>query len=336
MIKDEKMSSISIIIPVYNGENTIQRCLGSIIRQSCKRIEEIIIVDDGSTDRTVEVIELFAEKDSRICCVKKENGGVSSARNIGISNAHGDYIMFIDSDDEIKQDLVEKLFRAIKGYDMAIAGIELHQDLMTSIIGIDGVFSIKEIVNQYGSDIPSILINGPWGKLYRRSIIAENKILFDESLSLGEDTLFVFQYLRYCNQVRFVEYSAYIYNQIGNSSLMTKFRKDGYYNAKKVYGRLADIITQICGSEIPINYQRVYKNVLMVYIRKLIYNKRLVSKQYIKTIIKDYTEDLIVRNTSTDFDNVSCIQKVINILIDKRKNNLLYLLLKIHVMTRGI
>ena len=185
------------------------------------------------------------------------------------------------------------------------------------------------LLPKLNKDFPNLNIN-------EMKKIAENKILFDESLSLGEDTLFVFQYLRYCNQVRFVEYSAYIYNQIGNTSLMTKFRKDGYYNAKKVYGRLADIITQICGSEIPINYQRVYKNVLMVYIRKLIYNKRLVSKQYIKTIIKDYTEDLIVRNTSTGFDNVSCIQKVINILIDKRKNNLLYLLLKIHVMTRGI
>lgn len=336
MIKDKKIVSVSIIIPVYNGEDTIQRCLHSIIRQSCKRIKEIFVIDDGSTDRTVEIIKLLAEKDSRICCIEKKNGGVSSARNIGISNAHGDYIMFIDSDDEIKQHLVERLFCAIENYDMAIAGIELHQDSMISMIGIEGLFSIKEIMNKYGNDIPSILINGPCDKLYRRSIITEQKLLFDESLSLGEDTVFVFQYLKYCNKVRFIDYYGYIYYQLGNNSLMTKFRKDGYYNAKKVYGILTDVVAEICKGVIPANYKRVYRNVLMVYIRKIINNRKIVEKCYIKAIIKDYTEDSIIRDTICSIDNVNWKHKVINTLIDKRKNNLLYLLLKIHVMIRGI
>lgn len=334
MIKNKKKNSVSIIVPVYNGEDTIQRCLESIIRQTCKNIKEIIIVNDGSTDKTKKVIEQFTEKDTRICCIEKKNGGVSSARNIGISNAHGDYVMFIDSDDEIKQDLVEKLYETSIGYDMTIAGIELHQDLKTSSIGIDGVFSIKEIVNKYGKDIPSILINGPCGKLYRTNIIIENNILFDESFSLGEDTLFVFQYLKYCNQVRFIGDDSYIYYQMGNTSLMTKFRKDGYYNAKKVYGILTNIVSKINDGEIPKNYKKVYKNVLMVYIRKLIYNRKLIEKEYIKNIIKDYIEDSIVRNTIDSTDN--WMQKLLNKLIDKRKNNLFYLLLKIHVILRGI
>lgn len=336
MINNKKRGGVSIIIPVYNGEETIQRCLDSVIKQSSKKIEEIIVVDDGSTDRTVEFTELLAEKDSRIYCIQKKNAGVSSARNTGIHNAHGDYIMFIDSDDEIREDLVEKLYQGIDEYDMTIAGIELHQDAMISMIGIQGEFSTKEIIDKYGNVIPGLLINGPWSKLYRKNIITEQKLLFDESLSLGEDTAFVFQYLKYCNRVRFIDYYGYVYYQLGNNSLMTKFRKDGYYNAKRVYGILTEIVAEICEGKVPDNYKKVYRNVLMVYIRKIIYNRKMVEERYIKDIIKDYTEDEIIRSTISGINAANCMQKIINKLIDKRKIKSLCLLLKIHVMTRGI
>ena len=336
MCENRKMSSITIIIPVYNGEKTIQRCLNSVLRQSSKKIEEIIIVDDGSTDKTVEIIKALAEQDARIHCIQKKNSGVSSARNLGIHNAQSEYIMFIDSDDEIKKDLVENLYLAIDGCDMAIAGIELHQDAMVSSIGIQGKFSAKEIVNKYGNDIPGLLINGPWCKLYRKKIIAEQELLFDESLSLGEDTEFVFRYLKYCNNIRFIDYYGYIYYQLGNNSLMTKFRKDGYYNAKRVYGMLTRIVAEICESDVPQNYKRVYRNVLMVYIRKTIYNRKMVGCSYIKDIIKDYVNDEIIRSTIKDIDKANYMQKVINVLVDKKRIKSLYLLLKIHVMARGI
>lgn len=336
VIENKKMSDVSIIVPVFNGEDTIQRCLGSIMRQSSKQIEEIIVVDDGSTDRTVEIIKLLAEKDTRIHCIKKKNAGVSSARNTGIYNAHGEYVMFVDSDDEIKQDLVERLYRSIKAYDIAIAGIELHQDAMVSTVGIQGVFSSKEIVDKYGNSIPGLLVNGPCSKMYRKNIIDEQKLLFNESLSLGEDTAFVFQYLKYCNKVRFIDYHGYIYYQMGNNSLMTKFRKDGYYNAKRVYGILTGIVAEICDGNIPENYKKVYRNVLMVYIRKTIYNRKAVDENYIKDIIRDYTEDEIIHSTTSKINTANCVQKIINKFIEKKKINSLYFLLKIHVMTRGI
>lgn len=336
MCENKKKNDISIIIPVYNGEETIQRCLDSVTRQSSKKIEEIIVVDDGSTDKTVEIIEALIEQDSRIQCIRKKNAGVSSARNTGIHKAHGEYIMFVDSDDEIKEDLVKELYQAIDGYDLTIAGIELHQDAMTSMIGIKGVFSNKEIIDKYGNDIPGLLINGPCCKLYRKKIIAEHELLFDESLSLGEDTEFVFRYLKYCNNIRFIDYYGYIYYQLGNNSLMTKFRKDGYYNAKRVYGMLTRIVAEICESDVPQNYKRVYRNVLMVYIRKTIYNRKMVDCSYIKDIIKDYVNDEIIRSTINDIDKANYMQKIINVLVDKKKNNSLYLLLKVHVMARGI
>ena len=336
MSEGSKISGVSIIIPVYNGEKTIERCLLSIINQSSKMIEEIIVVDDGSIDRTSDIIRFLIEKDARIHLIQKKNGGVSSARNTGIHYAHGEYLMFVDGDDKIKKDLVENLMKSIDVYDMAIAGIELHQDSQISNIGINAVLSDKSVMEKYGREVPGLLINGPWSKLYRRSIIEKNKLLFDETFSLGEDTVFVFQYLNYCTKVIFTRYCGYIYYQLGTVSLMTKFRKDGYYNAKKVYQILKNNVVNICAGEIPYNFKRVYQNVLMVYIRKTMYNRKLVDKSYIKDIIRDYIEDDIVQSAYLEAKDIDYLQKVICNLVKKNKNELLYLLLSVHVMIRGI
>ena len=336
MSEGSKISGVSIIIPVYNGEKTIERCLLSIINQSSKMIEEIIVVDDGSIDRTSDIIRSLIEKDARIHLIQKKNGGVSSARNTGIHHAHGEYLMFVDGDDKIKKDLVENLIKSIDVYDMAIAGIELHQDSQISNIGINTVLSDKSVMEKYGREVPGLLINGPYSKLYRRSIIEKNKLLFDETLSLGEDTVFVFQYLNYCTKVIFTSYCGYIYYQLGTVSLMTKFRKDGYYNAKKVYQILKNNVVNICAGEIPYNFKRVYQNVLMVYIRKTMYNRKLVDKSYIKDIIRDYIEDDIVQSAYLEAKDIDYLQKVIGNLVKKNKNELLYLLLSVHVMIRGI
>lgn len=336
MSEGSKISGVSIIIPVYNGEKTIERCLLSIINQSSKMIEEIIVVDDGSIDRTSDIIRFLIEKDARIHLIQKKNGGVSSARNTGIHHAHGEYLMFVDGDDKIKKDLVENLIKSIDVYDMAIAGIELHQDSQISNIGINAVLSDKSVMEKYGREVPGLLINGPWSKLYRRSIIEKNKLLFDETLSLGEDTVFVFQYLNYCTKVIFTSYCGYIYYQLGTVSLMTKFRKDGYFNAKKVYQILKNNVVNICAGEIPYNFKRVYQNVLMVYIRKTMYNRKLVDKSYIKDIIRDYIEDDIVQSAYLEAKDIDYLQKVIGNLVKKNKNELLYLLLSVHVMIRGI
>lgn len=336
MSEGSKISGVSIIIPVYNGEKTIERCLLSIINQSSKMIEEIIVVDDGSIDRTSDIIRSLIEKDARIHLIQKKNGGVSSARNTGIHHAHGEYLMFVDGDDKIRKDLVENLIKSIDVYDMAIAGIELHQDSQISNIGINAVLSDKSVMEKYGREVPGLLINGPCSKLYRRSIIEKNKLLFDETLSLGEDTVFVFQYLNYCTKVIFTSYCGYIYYQLGTVSLMTKFRKDGYFNAKKVYQILKNNVVNICAGEIPYNFKRVYQNVLMVYIRKTMYNRKLVDKSYIKGIIRDYIEDDIVQSAYLEAKDIDYLQKVIGNLVKKNKNELLYLLLSVHVMIRGI
>lgn len=327
--------NVSVIIPVYNGESTIKRCIKSVLKQTYENINEIIVVDDGSIDCTRDIVNNIAKNDLRIHYIYKKNGGVSSARNIGIKNAHSDYIMFVDCDDEIKMDLVDSLAHAICSYDMAIAGVELYQDNRISKIEADGLYTSIEVINKYGNELPSLLLNGPCSKLYRNSIIKENSILFDENFSLGEDTLFVFQYLKHCNTINFIRNSGYIYYQLGNNSLMTKIRKDAYFNAKKVYGKLTQIVFEICNGEVPVTFKRVYRNVLMVYIRKTIINKKYIEKKYLNDIINDFMQDEIVNDLIYDIKDINFMQKLINKLIEKKDDKMLSFLLKIHVKLRG-
>ncbi len=120
------MSKISIIIPVYNSEKVIARCLESVLNQDYKNIE-IIIINDGSKDRSQEIIEQYSKIDGRIKIIKTENQGVSSARNLGIQNASGKYVCFLDADDYVDKDMYNELVKQIKENDMVICRMETRK-----------------------------------------------------------------------------------------------------------------------------------------------------------------------------------------------------------------
>lgn len=331
------MNTVSVIIPTYNSENTIEKCVLSVMNQSSEYLSEIIVIDDGSTDTTEEKIRNLSNIDPRIYYHKKVNGGVSSARNLGIELVHGKYVMFIDSDDEIKSDIIENMVKHSNNNDLVVSGIELHQESGCTEISKEGTFSPSEVIENYGNSIPGLLVNGPCAKLFRKELLESKEIKFEEGLSLGEDTLFVFQYLKYCSQVIFIKNIGYVYYQMGNTSLMTKFRKDGYQNAKYVYLLLFDIAKSICKGNIPVSLKAVYKNVLMVYIRKTIYNKDKVDKLFIKNIIRDYFMDKVVRDyILTEIGTVGGLQKCLDYCVLKNKYLMFEYILKFHVKIRGI
>ena len=116
---------------------------------------------------------------------------------------------------------------------------------------------------------------------------------------------------------------------------MTKIRKDAYFNAKKVYGKLTQIVFEICNGEVPVTFKRVYRNVLMVYIRKTIINKKYIEKKYLNDIINDFMQDEIVNDLIYDIKDINFMQKLINKLIEKKDDKMLSRLLKIHVKLRG-
>ncbi len=327
--------TVSVIIPAYNSEKTIERCIKSALNQTTDSIVEIIVVNDGSKDDTAATVSKIAEENKRVVLIDKPNGGVSEARNTGISNATGELIMFLDSDDELKPDYVEQMLSAYKEKMLVIGGIEMHSESGVSKITHSGEYSVAEALEKYGNGIQGLLFNGPWCKLYSREVLYKNNIRFDKNISLGEDTLFVFQYLKYCNAVKFIEVAGYVYYQIGTESLTRKFRPNAYENAKAVYKRLMSIASGICG-EIPMSLKYVYKSTLLGNLRLVIANRAVLGSEYMRNTVKDYIEDSYVRELAEKNESKHGLTKLTDRLVVKRKYRLLNLLIILHMSLRGI
>lgn len=326
---------ISIIIPAYNCEKTIGRCIESIINQVCDNIKEIVVVNDGSEDNTIDILNFYEKIDERIKVIDKTNGGVSSARNVGIEEAKCSYIMFVDSDDELKCDFVASLICDSNSEDLCIGGIELHRESGNSTISQSGLYSALEVFQCYGTKIQTLLLNGPCAKIFRRHIISSHKIKFDTSVSLGEDTLFVFEYITYCQSILFVDAPGYIYYQLGNSSLMTKFNAKNYFAAKYVYQHIVEFTSEMNNGVLGENIRKIYANVLMHYIRNAIANRKQCPKKHIKNLISDYVSNPIVRIYTENEKGSNIVQRLVHFFVNRKMINSLDLLLTLHIKIRG-
>lgn len=173
---------ISVIVPVYNGEKTIERCVRSILSQKQVQLE-LLLIDDGSTDKTYALCRSLAEGDSRICLFHQENAGVSTARNRGLENAVGDFVTFVDADDLLAPGALAALAaEAESGADFVIGSHCLFRGHW------------RQVVRHKSSDgIPS-LMSLMCGKLYRRSLLEREGLRFREDLHYGEDTVFNLRY----------------------------------------------------------------------------------------------------------------------------------------------
>lgn len=185
MLNKENTPKVSIIIPVFNVENYIEKCIKSIAQQKYKNFE-CIVVDDGSPDKSIEIVKSLVKNDSRFIIITKENGGLSSARNEGIENATGEYILFVDSDDYIDTDLLSTTVSSIVKYDADICMFGLRY------VDENGA-TLDTVKNNSTSDYfekdflitENIVFNVACNKLYRRSVF--NEIRFDENILSYED-----------------------------------------------------------------------------------------------------------------------------------------------------
>lgn len=202
-------TKISIIVPVYKAEKTIHRCINSIIQQTHTNFE-LIIIDDGSPDKSGKICDNYAQKDKRIQVIHKKNGGVSSARNIGLNLATGDFITFIDSDDFILNHFLEHL-TDVKA-DLVIGGFkDMPHPNGNKIYLPDALYNYDEITRLLDSEIDSMLFKSPWGKLFKTDLIRKNKLSFDENISFGEDSVFMLQYLCLCTSIATTSHTDYRY-----------------------------------------------------------------------------------------------------------------------------
>ena len=243
---------ISVIVPVYNCIYTLGKCIEAICAQTSGNLE-ILLIDDGSTDGSQLLCDKFASEDARIHVFHKPNGGVSSARNMGLDHAQGEYVMFCDSDDWAEPEWCEQLYLAAKenpdcqpicNYYRRTADHEMInrkeqcEDMNESIAKAD-FFSL----NRYE------LLGIPWNKIYIRSILEENHIRFQSGLSLGEDLVFNLDYL-HCQTggFTFINKPLYHYSVGSTDSLSSKFYPDLSEIYQKVYLRIKDELRSIPGA----------------------------------------------------------------------------------------
>ncbi len=220
------MSKITVIIPVYNLEKHLSKCLDSVLAQTYTDFE-IITVNDGSSDKSQEIIDFYAQKDTRFVPIVIENGGVSNARNVGLNNAKGEYIYFLDGDDTIEPYTLELLYNNIDGFDMTQAAYkEIWPD------GHEVPYPINDVKAETPDDILGCYFvydirEGCCNKLYRKEVIGD--LRFDTSVKVAEDSIFVHDFITKAKRVRIINnitYNYYIHNE---SCMHSKLKEEHFY-----------------------------------------------------------------------------------------------------------
>lgn len=233
---------ISVIIPAYNAETYLEPCVRSVLQQTYQNLE-ILLIDDGSTDSTWEICRRLAAADSRIRPIHKQNGGVSSARNAGIEAASGVMLLFVDGDDELKENGLEALIEAQQrtGADIVAAWYDMGAPIPYPEAG-DVVWKGTEALQKSLEDHP--LTYSVWAKLYTREIIGDTR--FQEGIRVNEDSLFVFRLL--CKQPCFagINRVVYFYRPNAASASHAAF-SEKYFDITKV----ADVKQQLILQQYP-------------------------------------------------------------------------------------
>lgn len=213
------MEPVSVIVPVYNVKSRLEECLDSILAQNYEKFE-VILVDDASTDGSGNICDEYARKDSRIRVIHQSvNHGVSAARNRGLDVATGTYVMFCDSDDCISPTYIESMMSS--DADMVVTGVQnlypdgnrlphlRYSELLLEKLNLENIAKM----------ITDKSICYVYAKRFQLDIIRKYQIKFDAQLSLGEDTLFVAEYLLHCHNVQFQKDDGYLYYQNTAGSL---------------------------------------------------------------------------------------------------------------------
>lgn len=213
---------ISVIIPVYNAEKYLNKCINSILLQTYKNIE-ILLVNDGSTDNSQEVCEEFRNKDRRVKVIYKENGGASDARNVGIKNSNGKYITFVDSDDTVEENYIEYLYNLLENYstNMSIAAYSVISNEKSINIGKgykEELLDVKECLDRLLCEKGFTV--SPCSKLYDKSLFDD--IEYPKG-KLFEDNETTYRLIMKCHKIAYGNKSIYNYYKRENSAMTSEF-----------------------------------------------------------------------------------------------------------------
>ncbi|SHJ28703.1 glycosyltransferase family 2 protein [Pseudobutyrivibrio xylanivorans] len=300
---------ISIIIPVYNVEKYLDQCLESVVNQTYKDLQ-IILVDDKSPDGSGALCDAWVDKDNRIEVVHKDvNEGLGFARNTGLNYVKGDYILFLDSDDFYDLDLCEKTMTAIKESDADICyfGHKKYVDGKTIdndyVMNMKDKYEGKEIIDEFlaqiigqavdESGLPKIDMSA-WRVLYKKDIIFDNNVRFcSEREYLCEDLFFRIELCKFIKKVAVVKENLYNY-RYNDDSLTSRYREDRFDASKRLYNKLCESIADIDSADIAERAIRCFMNNLIFCLKQEEFHSK---NRYFKALgrIKEYSSDSLVQ-----------------------------------------
>ncbi len=270
MIDEKKL--VSIIVPIYNVDKYLERCLESIIMQTYKNVE-IILVNDGSTDKSDSICKEFLRKDNRIKYIKQKNQGLSCARNRGIKESNGDYYIFIDSDDYVNINFVEELYNTLikTGSDVAVCKYRKVYDGECNILKkAKGAVKVyegdKKFYNLYNNN--STITTVAWNKIYKKEIFSEIKYPCNK---IHEDEFVVYDILKISKKVAYNTCQYYYYLQ-RKDGITGKYDKKRAIILEALYCRLEDLKKD--------NRKRLYSYTLYNYYYQLLYHYNMLNLYY--------------------------------------------------------
>ena len=314
------MNKISVIIPVYNVEDYLNKCLDSVCNQTLTDIE-IICINDGSTDNSLNILKEYSKKDSRIKVITKENGGQATARNLGIIESQGECISFIDSDDFIEPDMLEKLYSKVKenNLDIAMCKIatydnqtaEIKDNVWYYMLGVFRDFE-KDIFNH--EDTKEFTCNiavTPYNKIYKTSLIKDNDILFPEGLIFEDEKFFFDVYLR-ANRVSIVDEFLYYYRVNRKGSTVDIAKENDYTDLIPISKQIRETFMQTNTYE---EYKHLLNNRLIhLQLARFTQTSPKYKEKFFNLMKKDLTEVLkdkeIENNLESDVK--FRVEKIIN------------------------
>lgn len=288
---------VSVIVPVYNSEKYLEECIQSLVNQTYKNIE-IILVDDGSTDNSYKICKQYEEIDKRIIAKTKQNTGPSDTRNYGLNLAKGNYVKFVDSDDYLRIDNIEKMYKSAKKYDSdvvissySIINSEQKEKKINYFPLPEGKIDLKEFYkylinkNQYFHFI--------WANLYKADIIKKQNIKFNSKYLIGEDLLFNLELVKNISSISYVPENIYYYRENENSISKGE-------DIKKTEKRIEDTL----------NLYVKYYEFLKIWNIDNEENRNIVEYK----IIKGFNEELckIVKTSLKLKDKINIIEKYFN------------------------
>lgn len=287
---------ISIIVPVYNVEEYLNKCIESIIKQTYKNIE-IILINDGSKDKSLDICREYEKIDKRIRVLNIENNGVSNARNRGIELSTGDFIMFCDSDDWVEAEWCEELINSFDVKKMSMCALAYNYE--DEYIKVDNNLCLdSNIISINKEDFIYLYdygFNSPCNKIYSKKIIEENNIRFNRDISLGEDALFNLEYLGFIDGgINYINTCLYNYRQSSSVSLTSKYLHDGFEQCIYVYDEIYNYMIKYGNKNVELEkyfytiYFNQLSNILYMncssYSNLSFWNKLRKNKEIMKSI----------------------------------------------------